>query len=168
MAVEHLLKTGCAKIAHLAGPLEVYASRERMLGFEFFCKENNCFSPSLISYSKDFHILDGFKAMKEILSSYPNLDGVFAGNDLMAIGALKALHQEKIKVPDQIQLIGFDNIILSENTFPGITTIKQPIYEMGALAMNLLLDCIRGDRINNKHYELNVELIERETTKQVY
>ncbi|WP_176223934.1 LacI family DNA-binding transcriptional regulator [Thalassobacillus devorans] len=164
IAVKHLIDQGCKKIAHIAGPFEVYASRERFVGFEEACKKNTCYLPSLISYQNGFHVSHGFDGMNELLDKDSEIDGVFAGNDLMALGALKALNKRGISVPKDIKLVGFDNTSLSAMTIPSITTIKQPIYEIGKRAMNTLLSIIDGKKVEKYVTELDVELIKRESS----
>jgi LacI family transcriptional regulator len=165
MAVQHLLAEGCVKIGHIRGPSHVRAAHERCLGYEQECASESWFVPSLIVQG-DFHIEDGRKAMFELFERHPDLDGVFAGNDLMAIGALQALYKLGVKVPEQVKVIGFDGIALNMSV-PALTTIAQPIYSIGSLAMQFLLQLIRGEPVQQKVHELDVRLVIRETTKKM-
>ncbi len=143
LAVEHLLTQGCSKIAHICGPLTITSSRERTAGFEDASRRTDWFTPSLIGYS-DFTVNGGYITMKELLTLHPNLDGVFASNDLMAAGALKALHEAGKRVPRDVKVIGFDGIGLEMMT-PELSTIAQPIYELGKTAMDSLVRLIRKE-----------------------
>ncbi len=165
MAVQHLFDQGCRKIGHIGGPLHLTAARERYFGYEELCSKQEWFVPSLIVQS-DFHIGGGSKAMLELLSRHPDVDGVFAGNDLMVVGALKALYQLGVKVPDQIKLIGFDGISL-DFVIPDLSTIVQPIYSIGSQAMNYLIQMIHGEAVEKTVHELDVELLVRQSTKRV-
>jgi LacI family transcriptional regulator len=162
MAVEHLLSAGCRKIAHISGPTHVHASRERTLAYEQACREWPWFMPSLIGYG-NFNVAGGYQAMKDIYKQHPDVDGVFAGNDLMAAGALKALIELGVKVPEQVKLIGFDGIRM-DMVYPEITTISQQIYSTGKTAMDYLIRLINNEPIERKNYELEVELLQKATT----
>lgn len=143
LAVEHLLSQGCSKIAHICGPLTITSSRERTAGFENASRKTDWFTPSLIGYG-DFTVKGGYSTMKELLELHPDLDGVFASNDLMASGALKALQEAGKRVPNDVKVIGFDGISLEMMT-PELTTIAQPIYELGKTAMDSLVGLIRKE-----------------------
>ncbi len=91
-----------------------------------------------------FSVEGGKEAVRRLLERHPDVDGIFAGNDLMAIGALKALQRMGIKVPDQVSICGFDGVEMTEWTEPELTTVAQPIYEMGAGATRYLIDRVRG------------------------
>ncbi|WP_039042447.1 LacI family DNA-binding transcriptional regulator [Sporosarcina sp. ZBG7A] len=143
LAVQHLLEQGCSKIAHICGPLSITSSRDRTAGFEHACRGTDWFTPSLIGYS-DFTVKGGYTAMMDLLALHPNLDGVFASNDLMAAGALKALQETDHKVPQDVKVIGFDGIGL-EMLNPELSTIAQPIYKLGKTAMDSLIGLIRKE-----------------------
>lgn len=163
LAVQHLIEQGCRKIAHIYGPQEFITARERMLGYEEAAGGLSEYSPSLMVQG-NFDLESGRKAVEELLTRHPDLDGIFAGNDLMAVGALKALHKRGIRVPEQVKVCGFDGIGLTEITEPELTTIAQPIYEMGGLAAQILLDEIETGERKNKFIELDVTLIPRKST----
>ncbi|MBD8499682.1 LacI family DNA-binding transcriptional regulator [Paenibacillus arenosi] len=162
LAVSHLQSVGCQKIAHISGPTDVHASRERTLAYEEQCKAFPWFTPSLIGYG-NFTVAGGYQAMKDIYKKHPDVDGVFAGNDLMAAGALKALIELGVKVPEQVKLIGFDGIRM-EMVYPEITTISQQIYSVGETAMNYLIRLINNEPVERKNYEFDVELLYKGTT----
>ncbi|MCO1603418.1 LacI family DNA-binding transcriptional regulator [Desulfosporosinus nitroreducens] len=163
LAVKHLIEQGCQKIAHIYGPQEFITARERMLGYEEIAGRLREYSPSLMEQG-NFDIESGRKAVEQLLVRHPDLDGIFAGNDLMAVGALKALHERGIRVPEQVKVCGFDGIGLTEITEPELTTIAQPVYEMGGLAAQILLDEIESGIRENKLIELDVTLIPRKST----
>lgn len=163
MAVDHLIETGCKKIAHIYGPLDDQAARDRLIGYEEKVKAYPWYSPTL-QVPGDFTIESGMKAVKMLFENHPDVDGIFAGNDLMAIGAVKALYQMNKKIPDDVLICGFDGINLTEITQPELTTVAQPIYEMGKMAAEIVIEKIQGSLIEDKIYELDVELIKRGST----
>ncbi|MDW0108769.1 LacI family DNA-binding transcriptional regulator [Sporosarcina aquimarina] len=162
LAVEHLLERGCSKIAHICGPLSITSSRERTAGFENASRGTDWFTPSLIGYS-DFTVHGGYTAMLELLSIHPDLDGIFASNDLMAAGALKALQESGKNVPRDVKVIGFDGIGLEMMT-PELSTIAQPISELGKTAMDSLMGLIRKESDILTDQVFPVTLIAKQST----
>lgn len=163
LAVHHLIEQGCRKIAHIYGPQEFITARERLLGYEEAVKGLQGYSPSLRVLG-DFDIESGREAVEQLLASHSDIDGIFAGNDLMAVGVLKALRERKIPVPEQVKVCGFDGIALTEITEPELTTVAQPIYEMGELAAKKLLKEIESGMRENTVIELDVTLILRKSS----
>lgn len=163
MAVQHLLDVGCRKIAHIYGPQHLITGKERLIGFEQSVQGFDWYTPTLLEPA-DFRIAGGMKATERLLERHPDIDGIFAGNDLMAVGALKALNRMGIRVGEQVAVCGFDGIQTTEITAPELTTIAQPIYDMGALISRLLIKKIEGTLEVDKLYELDVKLIAREST----
>jgi LacI family transcriptional regulator len=165
MAVRHLLDAGCRKVAHIAGPEELVTARERLKGYREVAGAFPWFDESLIVPGR-FSVEGGKEAVRRLLERHPDVDGIFAGNDLMAIGALKALQRMGIKVPDQVSICGFDGVEMTEWTEPELTTVAQPIYEMGAEATRYLIDRVRGKAEPKAVVELDVRLIQRGSTRR--
>lgn len=163
MAVQHLLDIGCRKIAHIYGPQHLIPGKERLIGFEQSVREFSWFTPTLLE-AGDFRIASGIKAAEQLIERHPDIDGIFAGNDMMAIGALKALTKMGVKVGKEVAICGFDGIQMTEITNPELTTIAQPIYDMGAMITRLLIKKIEGMLNEDKIYELDVKLIARDST----
>lgn len=167
-AVYYLMKKTPGKVLVLSGPTYINTYAERLLG----CKkafENNgrSFSDDIVfEVLKDHISIDGgFKMMKGMVEKgiiQPG-DGVFATNDLIAIGAIKALQKMGYRVPKDIKIIGFDDIYPSSLITPALTTIAQPKYEMGAEAMKMLYGFIYNEKNMEKTLRLVPELIERES-----
>lgn len=162
LAMQHLLDAGCGKIAHISGPAHVHSARERTLAYEEMCSKLPWFTPSLIAYGH-FSVAGGYEAMKHIYRQHPDLDGVFAGNDLMAAGALKALNELGVSVPSQLKLIGFDGIRM-DMVYPELTTVSQQVYTIGQTAMDYLIRLINNEPIERRNYELEVKLLQKSTT----
>ncbi|WP_409342120.1 LacI family DNA-binding transcriptional regulator [Paenibacillus sp. MBLB4367] len=165
MAVNHLLETGCAKIAHIYGPQETATAKERLIGYEEAVRSFAWYTPTLMEPGR-FSIEGGMEAVERLIGRHPDIDGIFVGNDLMALGVLKKLQQLGISVPGQVSLVGFDGIDLTVITEPEITTIAQPIYEIGALATRLLIKRIEGENVGNEAYECDVTLLARGSTRR--
>lgn len=142
-AVRHLLERGCRRIGHLSGPAHIATARNRMEAYKHTVSEYNWYMPSLIAPG-DFTVAGGLAATEELMERHPDIDGIFAGNDLMAIGALKALQRRGLAVPGQVAICGFDGIPFAEMAEPELTTVAQPIAEMGKLAAQLLISLITG------------------------
>lgn len=165
LAVSYLKSIGCNKIAHVQGPMEIYNARERYYGFLGEVEAEPWFCKTLI-VDGDFNLEKTKEVTKQLLTTHPDIDGIFAGNDYMAIGVIKAAQEMGVKVPEDISVIGFDGIDLCHLTTPEITTIKQPIYQIGRVAAKLLFDLIEGKHVGEIHHELDVELDIRESTKK--
>jgi LacI family transcriptional regulator len=165
LAVRHLLDAGCRKVAHIAGPEELVTARERLRGYREVAGTFPWFDETLI-VPGHFSVDGGKEAVRRLLARHPDVDGIFAGNDLMAIGALKALQRMGIGVPEQVALCGFDGVEMTEWTEPELTTVAQPIYEMGAEATRYLIDRVRGKAEPKATVELDVRLIQRGSTRR--
>jgi LacI family transcriptional regulator len=165
LAVQHLLDAGCQRIAHIYGPQDFVTAKERLEGYEDSVRQFPWYTPSLMVPGY-FRLEGGLKAVRDLLARHPDVDGIFAGNDLMAIGALKGLHQLGIRVPQDVALIGFDGIGLTEITEPELSTVAQPIYEMGSLAAKVLIEKIETGQKEDRLYELDVTLVERDSTRR--
>ncbi|QHW34298.1 LacI family transcriptional regulator [Paenibacillus rhizovicinus] len=163
-AVRHLLKQGCSKIGHLSGPADVTAARDRRQGYADECAALPWFSSSLIEQG-DFQAEGGYDAAKRLLDREPGIDGIFAGNDAMAIGALKLLHERGSRVPDDMRVIGFDGIRVPM-VVPELSTMVQPIYEMGEQAMQQLHRLIGGEDVKRETIELNTSLLVRRSSSR--
>ena len=163
LATKHLIDIGCKRIGLIRGPEDDFTAVQRMWGYRDYVKEFDWFDQSWIALG-DFSVKSGYLCMKELFQRHPDIDGVFASNDLMAIGLLKAAHEWGRKVPDELAIIGFDGIDMSQYTNPPISTIKQPSYEMGKMAMEELLRLIKKPESDCNKIELDVELILRESS----
>jgi len=166
-AVKYLLTMGHKKIMYLAGIKGTKTNQEREKGYLSALKEAH------INWKKE--LVADFRldtAYQKIIHYWPQLKNsdelptaLFAANDLMAIGALKAFAQLKIRVPEDISIIGFDNIPFSDCTYPPLTTIAQPTYQMGQKAVETLLKLIDKKKIK-KSVEFETELIERDSVSR--
>lgn len=162
MATEYLLECGCQKIVCMKGPQKLSSARARYEGYRDVCAEKQLEERTV---ETDFSFNMGLTAAEEMLEKYPDADGIVACNDMVAISAYKVLHKNHISVPDQVQIIGFDDIFLSTLLTPELTTITQPIKAIGTKAAELI---IHSDvqEMNMEKYIFPVSLVERETTRR--
>ncbi|MFJ8504540.1 LacI family DNA-binding transcriptional regulator [Streptomyces avermitilis] len=143
-AVRHLVGLGRTRVAHLTGPLDQTSAVDRLDGFRDVMADAD---PRLVAQG-DFTPAGGERAMRELLERCPDVDAVFAANDLSASGALRVLREQGRRVPEDVALIGFDDMLpVAEQTDPPLTTVRQDIEEMGRLMARLLLRGLdrRGD-----------------------
>jgi DNA-binding LacI/PurR family transcriptional regulator len=135
-AVRHLLGLGRRRVAHIAGPLDQTASVDRLDGFRDVLPDAG---PDMVAEG-DFTPEGGARAMAELLERCPGLDAVFAASDVMASGALRVLRTAGRRVPEDVAVVGFDDMVsVAEWTDPPLTTVHQDIEEMGRLMARLLL-----------------------------
>ncbi|MFN3372336.1 MAG: LacI family DNA-binding transcriptional regulator [Chloroflexus sp.] len=142
MLVEYLLGQGYRRIATITGPMNIVAGRDRFAGYSDALHAAGLpVIPELV-VEGNFSEQSGFSAMQTLLRLVPIPDAVFAASDMMALGALKALRAAGLSVPGDIGLAGFDDIPLAAAMTPALTTVRQPIGELGQIAARLLLDRI--------------------------
>ncbi|WP_411080190.1 LacI family DNA-binding transcriptional regulator [Streptomyces sp. cmx-18-6] len=138
LAAEHLLARGCRRIATVSGPLDVPAGQARLAGFrDTMARHGHPYTP--IAEGR-FTQESGEAAMGRLLAEHPDLDGVFAANDLMAMGACHVLREHGLRVPDDVAVVGFDDSSAALACRPPLTTVRQPVEEMAAEMARLLLD----------------------------
>lgn len=143
LAVQHLVHRGCRHIGHITGPVSMQIACERIQGYKDCLAENHqeLDEARMISVG-DYSHQSGYAAMMELLEKFPEIDGVFCGNDQMAIGALKALKEKSKRVPEDIKLIGYDDSFVSTIVEPAISTIHVPKRRAGIEAAKLLFSLI--------------------------
>lgn len=162
MAMEHLIQCGCRNIVCLKGPVELSSGQQRYYGYQDICKKYGI-AEQCIECSYDYE--DGLEATTELVKKYPDVDGIVACNDMVAISAYKILTEKGYRIPEDVQLIGFDNIRFSWLFTPELTTVTQPITKMGTLAVQIIIKYGKGLPFQ-KENTFDVTLIERQTTKR--
>lgn len=176
-ATQYLIGLGHQRIGCITGPSPVTPSAQRLEGYKKAMKELNLhIDPSLI-ISGDFRYQSGEAAMQELLVNQQPPTAVFAFNDMMALGAIRAIYNKGMRIPDDISLIGFDDIPLSCIMSPALTTMAQPIHEMATLVIDLLIERIHYQEMRTRTHEeepeyqrivLKAKLIERDSTRIIY
>ncbi len=165
LAVRHLLELGHRRIAFVTGPANHIDADERLTGYTRALRESDiAFDASLVA-TGDFHEAGGLLAMNQLFETNQAFTAVFAANDLSAYGVRLCLYRKGIRVPDDVSLVGFDDLPGSAYTTPPLTTIRQPLYEMGKIATHALLKLINGETVAAHIPPL--ELVVRETTRRL-
>lgn len=162
MATEHLLDCGCKHIVCIKGPQYRYSARSRYQGYRDICQERGLIERTV---ECDYDFNQGIAMTEELLERFPDVDGIIACNDIVAISTYKVLHKRNIPVPQKIQLIGFDNISFSTLLSPELTTICQPIKEMAEKAVEMIVNNELTGMTGGK-YVFPVTLVARQTTKK--
>ena len=164
MAMNHLLELGHRRIGLICGRSEVNdRALERRRAYEDTLIERTIAIDSSLIFERDFEFIEGRTAMRRMLDRPDPPSAVFAANDIQAVGALFECRDAGIRVPDDISIIGFDDLPLAEYTVPPLTTIRVPGQRMGHMAASRLLAMIRGE-LNPPSEILPVEFIRREST----
>jgi DNA-binding LacI/PurR family transcriptional regulator len=164
-AVEHLIKKGCKRIAHLAGPVHTSVSTNRMKGYiDAMKKHNLAVNEKLIVRCNAFED-DALQGIKKIMQSRPHPDGIFFINDLSAIVAMGFLRKKGFQIPEQIKVVGFNGDPVSSMVEPALTTVIQPGYEVGKLGMRILIDEIDSPATQFQQIRLRTQLIIRASSK---
>ena len=166
MVTEYLIKLGYRKIAHITGPLTVRAAINRLEGYKFALEKYQIEYHEELVEEGDFRIKGGYQAMKKFLELPEPPTAIFAANDLLALGAIQAIQKKKYHIPEDFCIIGFDDIRLASFVYPPLTTIRQPMLEMGALAVKMLLRIIEEGEFNQRKIVLKSKLIIRESCKK--
>ncbi len=162
IAMEHLIDCGCKNIVCMKGPMELSSGLRRYQGYQDTCKRYKI-KEQCVDCTYDYEY--GIKAAEEIIKKYPNTDGIIASNDIVAIAVCKVFSRNGYRIPEDVQLIGFDNVLLSRMYFPELTTVRQPIEKMGKLAVQIIVNYGRNLPFLKENI-LDVSLIERQTTKR--
>ena len=161
LAAEYLIACGCRQITCIRGPQELSSGKRRYEGYREVCRQHSMkerFVDSTYKYE------DGAKAAEEVLRRYPDTDGIIACNDMTAVSVYKVLQKRGYRVPDDIQIIGFDGVKFGRFLTPELTTVAQPIKEMGKCAVQMILGTVK-ELPRDREMKFPVMLIKGETTK---
>ncbi|MCZ2096097.1 MAG: LacI family transcriptional regulator [Anaerolineae bacterium] len=161
LATSHLIRLGYQRIATITGPLDSTAGIDRRAGYVKALRERGREIDDSLIAEGDFSRDSGYSAMRRLLPHRP--DAVFAASDTMAFGALAALHDAGLKTPDDVALIGFDDLPPTMRSNPPLTTIRQPVRRNGMLAVEILLDLLKTGPHPPRHIILPTELVIRAT-----
>jgi len=142
MAVEHLIRLGHRRIATITGRMDMVAGQERLDGYRQAIEAHRIPVEEELIVAGDFTEGSGMSAMQQLLPVAPS--AVFAASDMMAIGALKAFRQAGLQAPRDIAMVSFDDIPIASAIEPALTTVRQPIERMGAMAVDVLLSVLAG------------------------
>jgi LacI family transcriptional regulator, galactose operon repressor len=163
-AVEHLLALGHRRIAAITGPRGWIATEDRLRGYRAALAAVGVMPESRLELESDFSVAGGRRAGLALLDSARPPSAIFAFNDMLAIGALQAAAERGIAVPESLSVIGFDDTFEASIVTPRLTTVRQPLAEMGRMAVSQLVRLLGDQRIEALHVELGTSLIVREST----
>jgi DNA-binding LacI/PurR family transcriptional regulator len=164
IAVQHLLDIGRRRVATVAGPADMAPGADRLAGYRERLQRAGHASPDELIESADFTLEGGRDAMERLLSRAPDLDAVFVASDLMAVGAIGALHAAGRDVPHDVAVVGFDDSPLATTTRPVLSSVRQPIEEMGREMTRLLMQEIRAPGGPPRRVILDTQLVVRDSS----
>ncbi|SPF32543.1 Transcriptional regulator, LacI family [Candidatus Sulfopaludibacter sp. SbA4] len=166
LAARYLLGLGHRRIAHLTGPRQHGNLSDRARGFVRALQSAENPVQPIVLHGK-FNFDGGAELARKLLDAHPDVTAIFAANDVMAFGVVQAALDRGLRIPEDLSLIGFDNIEFSVVVHPPLTTIHQPKYEMGSAAVDILLRLARDkSKQIPEHRRLGVELVERQSCQQ--
>ncbi len=164
LAAEKLIACGCKHLIHVGNISSIEMPADiRTEGFREVCEKNGVTFVELMTEERHYYSMTYTDMIEEALQKYPETDGLFANSDVIAAQTLQVCRKLGIFVPDQLKIVGFDDVRIATLTTPQLTTIHQPVREMAEIAINLLHDAVSG-KLVPKRTVLPVALIERETT----
>lgn len=162
LAAEHLIARGRRRLGTVAGPADMAPGIDRLAGWTAALAAHGV-DTSAVTHG-DFTASGGASATGELLDRYPDLDGIFVASDLMATGALQELSARGVRVPDDVALVGFDDLIFSATTTPPLTTVRQPTREAGQRLAEVLVRLLDNTPPTDGAQVLPTELIVRAST----
>jgi DNA-binding LacI/PurR family transcriptional regulator len=157
-ATRHLIEMGHKRLAMIVGPLRLTNARERLNGFTHAMKEAKI--PLRPEYVQEttFEMQGGYSKALLLLRLIPRPTAIFAGNDLIALGALRAIRESNLRCPEDVSIIGFDDLDIAEVTHPALSSVSQSGYQLGTTAAHILIERIHGDKSPAKHIVLKTKL----------
>jgi LacI family transcriptional regulator len=168
LATRHLLEQGCRRIGHISGPLDWWEARRRKQAWQDTLQKAGIAVTEAACAEGNWSSSSGEAAFTQLLESYPGMDGVFAGNDQMALTVLRIAHRMGLQVPQDLAVVGFDNMAESAYFWPSLTTINHSLYELGCRAVQETVEQIeavhRDEKLESQNILLSPELIVRESS----
>lgn len=162
MATELLIAQGRRRIATITGPPDMAVGQDRLAGYRAALRAADLPHRDALITEGDFSVAGGARAMTALLEREPDVDAVFAASDLTALGAMRAIAEQGRRVPDDVALVGFDDVGEARLTSPPLSTVRQPIDELGRAMTRVLLARIAGEQVPLRSV-LPVALVRRET-----
>jgi LacI family transcriptional regulator len=168
-ATRHLIDYGHREIAHICGDTKKLSGTKRLDGYIKEMNEAGLIIKKDYIVNGDFTENGGYECAKKLLTGKKKnkITGIFASNDSMAIGAMKAITEMGLKIPDDISIVGYDDIRIASYTSPSLTTIKSSILEMASIATKNLINFIENGIASTEFHTISTELVIRESTKKL-
>jgi DNA-binding LacI/PurR family transcriptional regulator len=162
MATRHLIESGRKHVATVTGPLDMCAGQDRLAGYKDAIREaGRRIRPSLV-VPGDFTMVTGYDAIVRLLDRVPEVDAIFAASDLTALGVMRALNDRGRRIGDDVAVVGFDDIAESAIAIPALTTVRQPVADLGRRMTEVLLERVTHEPAPHRTV-LPVELVQRES-----
>ncbi|MEY9844106.1 LacI family DNA-binding transcriptional regulator [Streptacidiphilus sp. MAP5-3] len=163
-ATRHLLDLGHRRIGMVAGPRRMMCSRARIDGYRAALETAGvAFDPALV-HEGDFHHETGYRVGLELLRRRDRPTAVFTGNDLQALGLYEAARELGLRIPEDLSIVGFDDLPIARWVGPPLTTVRQPLTEMAEVAARMVIDLARGNKPSTLRVDLATSLVERSST----
>ena len=167
MAAQHLIDLGHSRIAMITGPLSEDCAQDRRAGYRLALAQAGIpYDPELL-FEGDWSASSGYLAVQSLMKRGISITGLFAQNDRMAIGAIRALKEAGKQVPEEVSVIGFDDMPLSSFFDPPLTTVRQDTFAMGKKAADLLVKAVEGTGESRQHLRLPGEIVVRSSTARL-
>lgn len=164
-AAETLLRRGNRRLAFLRGPAHFQTSQERFRGYLHALRKHGIGLDESLIVSGNFGYQSGYDAVVTLLERKAEFTALMASNDMMAFGALRALQEKGLSVPEQVEVLGCDNVRFCNMVYPTLSTVAQPIEEMGRLAAEMMMDLIAGNHAEKKDIWLEAHVVQRGSTR---
>jgi LacI family transcriptional regulator len=164
LAAEHLLSLGHSHIAHISSPQTVLMSRERLQGFQQMLEAQGGLSRLHTETATNWGYQAGYDAMQRVLATGPSPTAVFAAADALAIGAMCAIREAGLRVPEDISVVGVDDLDIAQFQNPRLTTIRQSMTELAVLGLQLLFDLLDGKEPKQTNIVMEPVLVVRQST----
>ncbi|MBC7223676.1 MAG: LacI family DNA-binding transcriptional regulator, partial [Anaerolineae bacterium] len=165
-AAQYLIGLGHQEIAYIGGPAELQFSTDRLAGVRRALEEHG------LALRPEHHVEgqlteeSGYRCARQLLATSPHPTAIMCANDLMALGAMRAVQEQGLRVGRDVAVTGFDDIPLAAHAFPPLTTVRQPIYQIGTLTCRMLVRLICGEELEERHIVLTPELVVRRSTER--
>ncbi|MEV0096669.1 LacI family DNA-binding transcriptional regulator [Streptomyces sp. NPDC050738] len=163
-ATEHLLALGHRRIGFIAGPPRLLCSRARLDGYRAALEGAGIAVDDALIVQGDFYHASGFAGAEQLLALQEPPSALFASSDQMALGAIEALRRRGLRVPEELSVVGFDDLPEVRWSAPPLTTVRQPLTEMGKVAARTVLRLAKGEELDSPRVELATELVLRAST----
>ena len=169
LAVQHLIEQGCTRLAHISGPSNNFEAQERSRGYDAAVRAHGAGLTHVTTFEGDFNEESGFRGMKSIIEASKTgatmPDGIFVGNDMMAVGAMFALKEYGIVMPTEIAVVGFDDVPIARFASPSLSTLRVGVFELGRQGLELLAAALEDpDGGRSEGVIISPELVIRESS----
>ncbi|HID57153.1 TPA: LacI family transcriptional regulator [Candidatus Poribacteria bacterium] len=163
LATEHLIEQGCRRIIHIQGPPYISSAKERLKGYLETLRRHGISGEALVT-EPAITMEDGYRITGRVIRELKP-DGIFAFSDFVALGVLRALREEGLRVPEDVALVGYDDVDFASYLMPPLSTVRIPKEELGRVSLDLLCKRIRGELDEPAEVKLDVELIVRDSSR---